>query len=227
MAECFLQEGETLDDLGGGVRIIQNPALYRFTSDAVLLARFARAKRGDRVADLCAGGGAVGLQFYALHPADVRGLVFFEMQPALSEMSARSAALNGLACARAECCRVQDIGAPYTEAFSLALCNPPYGRGGFADADPHRALCRSEIALTLQEAAAAAARVLKFGGRLAMCHRADRLAEVLYTLKGAGIEPKRVQPVCGRAGAAPYLVLAEGVKGGKPGCELLPDLVNA
>ena len=81
-------------------------------------------------------------------------------------------------------------------------------------------------AALLREVIAAAAKCLKFGGRFALCNRADRLAEVLYTMKGAGIEPKRVQLVRGRAGAKPYLLLCEGVKGGKPGTEILPDLVN-
>ena len=67
---------------------------------------------------------------------------------------------------------------------------------------------------------------LKFGGRLALCNRADRLAEVLYTLKEGGLEPKRVQFVRGKAGAKPYLLLAEAVKGARPGTEILPDVVN-
>lgn len=47
----------------GNYRILQDTALYRFTSDAVLLARFLRAKRGERVADFCSGSGIVGLHF--------------------------------------------------------------------------------------------------------------------------------------------------------------------
>ena len=45
-------------------------------------------------------------------------------------------------------------------------------------------------------------------------------------MKECGLEPKRVQLVRGREGAKPYLLLAEGVKGAKPGTELLPDIVN-
>ncbi len=226
MQTALLHEGETVDELGGGLKIIQNPSLYRFTSDAVLLSRFARAKNGDTVADFCAGSGIVGLHFLALHPQCVRSLTLVELQDELSDMSARSAALNGLSNVRAVCGRVQDLGGEFVEAFSLVLCNPPYETGGFANADEKKALCRKEIAVTLGEAAAAAARALKFGGRLALCNRADRLAEVLYTLKQCGIEPKRVQFVRGRSGAAPYLLLAEGVKGGRPGTEILPDIVN-
>ena len=62
----FVMSMLTEELLAGNVRILQDSALYRFTSDAVLLARFLRAKRGERVADFCAGSGVVGLCFYAV-----------------------------------------------------------------------------------------------------------------------------------------------------------------
>ena len=228
MEENCLRPGESLEELfEGGLKIIQNKNYYRFTSDSVLLTRFVRAKRGERVADFCAGSGIVGLHFYALAPEAVSSVTLFEMQPELSEMSARSVALNGLENFTTVCSRVQDIGREYNEAFSLVLCNPPYERGGFENADYKKAVCRKEITVTLADIVDAARRALKFGGRLALVNRADRLAEVLYAMKSRGIEPKRLQFVCGREGAKPYLLLAEGAKGAKEGMEILPALVNA
>ena len=228
MEENCLRPGESLEELfEGGLKIIQNKNYYRFTSDSVLLTRFVRAKRGERVADFCAGSGIVGLHFYALAPEAVSSVTLFEMQPELSEMSARSVALNGLENFTAVCSRVQDIGREYNEAFSLVLCNPPYERGGFENADYKKAVCRKEITVTLADIVDAARRALKFGGRLALVNRADRLAEVLYAMKSRGIEPKRLQFVCGREGAKPYLLLVEGAKGAKEGMEILPALVNA
>ena len=89
-----------------------------------------------------------------------------------------------------------------------------------------KAVCRKELFLTLDELAKAAAHALKYGGRLALCHRADRLAELVYTLHEYNLEVKRIQPVSGTPSAAPYLVLVEAVKGGKAGVTLLPTLVN-
>lgn len=228
MEENCLRPGESLEELfEGGLKIIQNKNYYRFTSDSVLLTRFVRAKRGERVADFCAGSGIVGLHFYALAPEAVSSVTLFEMQPELSEMSARSVTLNGLKNFTAVCSRVQDIGSEYNEAFSLVLCNPPYERGGFENADYKKAVCRKEITVTLADIVDAARRALKFGGRLALVNRADRLAEVLYAMKSRGIEPKRLQFVCGREGAKPYLLLVEGTKGAKEGMEILPARVNA
>ncbi len=226
MCKEFLREGESVEELlEGGLKIIQDKSLYRFTSDSVLLSRFAKGKKGDRVADFCAGSGIVGLHFYALNP-HVSSVTLFEMQEKLHSMSERSIALNNLSDFAAVHCRVQDIGREYDDYFSLILCNPPYERGGFENADPAKAICRKELTITLKEITDAAFRKLKFGGRLALTNRADRLAEVLYTLKNSGIEPKRVQFVRGTPRAKPYLILVEGTKGGRAGTEILEEAVN-
>jgi tRNA1(Val) A37 N6-methylase TrmN6 len=209
------------------LKIVQDTRLYRFTSDSVLLSKFARAKAKDNVADFCAGSGIVAFHFYALNRA-LKGLSFtlFEMQEELSALSQKTIELNGFDCFTVKHMRVQDIPDEYNEKFSLVLCNPPYERGGFENDDIKKAICRKEITVRLDEIAAAAAKCLKFGGRLALVNRADRLAEVCYTLRAVNIEVKRVQFVRGAAGAKPYLLLVEGVKGGKPSTEILPDLIN-
>ena len=219
-----LKPNEALEELFGDKKIIQNVQLYRFTSDSILLSRFARAKKGDVVADFCAGCGAVGYHFLCLNP-QIKSLTLFELQPGLADMAQRTAQLNGFD-ATVAVGRVQDIGREYDGAFSLILCNPPYERGGFENLTYEKAICRKEITITLEEVISVAAKKLKFGGRLAMVHRADRLAELFYTMKKYGLEPKRMQMVKGAESANAYLVMAEAVKGGKPALEVLPELVN-
>lgn len=220
----MLKDGEVLEELFGDKKIIQNKNLYRFTSDSILLSRFARGKYGDVVADFCAGSGIVGFHFACLNP-QISSLTLFEMQPALSDMSARTAEINGFEC-NAVCCRVQDIGAEYNDRFSLILCNPPYEKSGFENQSFEKAVCRKEITVTLKEIILSAKKRLKFGGRLAILNRADRTAELIYALKESKLEPKRLQFIAGAAGAKPYLVMVEAVKGGKEGIEILPAAVN-
>lgn len=211
----------------GDYRIIQDSERYRFTSDSVLLSRFLKAKRGETVADFCSGSGIVGLHFFAENTG-VKSVTLFEMQEELARMSEKTVALNKLEelfCV--ENVRLQDIPARYTEAFSLILCNPPYERGGFENADADKAVCRKELTLTLEELCFAARRCLKFGGRFALVHRADRLSEVLCTLHAHALEPKKLQLVSGKAGDKPYAVLVAAVKGGKAGIEVLPTMVNS
>ena len=210
----------------GKYRIVQDDTLYRFTSDAVLLARFVKAKKGERVADFCAGSGVVGLHFYAENTG-ISSVTLIELQEELAALCRKTVTINSLeGVFTVENVPVQEAPARYLEAFSLILCNPPYERGGFEKADDKKAVCRKELTLTLGELCVSAARCLKFGGRFALVHRADRLAEILYTLHENGLEPKKVQFVSGKAGAKPYAVLVLAVKGGKPGTELLPTLNN-
>ena len=220
----MLKENEVLEEFFEDKKIIQNVNLYRFTSDSILLSRFARAKFGDNVADFCSGSGVVGFHFLCLNPR-IASLTLFEMQESLADMSRRTAALNAFDCEVVNC-RLQDIGRAYDDKFSLILCNPPYEKSGFENEVYERAICRKELTLTLPEIADAAFRKLKFGGRLAILNRADRTAELIYALKQRKLEPKRMQFVCGTAGAKPYLVMVEAVKGGKEGIEVLPAIVN-
>lgn len=229
MRDITLGETEVLDDMMiEDLKIVQDTRLYRFTSDSVLLSRFAKPKNGDAVADFCAGSGIVAYHFYALHKHTVKGLSFtlFEMQDALSKLSEKTAQYNGFDNFSFVCGRLQDIDEKYREKFSLVLCNPPYEKGGFENADYEKAICRKELTINLEEIAKATAFALKFGGRLAMIHRADRIAEICYTLKAVNIEVKKMQFVGGRYGSKPYLVMIEGVKGGKSATEILPTVYN-
>ena len=214
--------------MGFGLQIVQNVKLYRFTSDSVLLSRFATPKKNDVIADFCAGSGIVAFHFHALHQAKALGSSYtlFEMQTALCNLARKTIALNDFEGFAVENCRLQEIDERYREKFSLVFCNPPYERGGFENASYEKAICRKEICITLPEIARAAAKALKFGGRLAMVHRADRLAEICYTLKNVNLEVKKIQFVAGRDGMNPYLVLIEAVKGGKPMTKICPTISN-
>jgi tRNA1(Val) A37 N6-methylase TrmN6 len=229
MESIVLSEFEVAEDmLIDNLKIVQDTRLYRFTSDSVLLSKFASAKNGDNIADFCSGSGVVAFHFYALNRKEKQRLTFtlFELQKPLSDLSQKTAKLNGFENFSFHCGRLQEIPEEYREKFSLVLCNPPYEKGGFDNESYEKAICRKEITLNLAEIAKAAAFALKFGGRIAMVHRADRVAEVCYTLKQVNIEVKRLQFVSGKDGDTPYLVLIEGVKGGKQSCKVLPTLVN-
>ncbi len=227
--EIDLKETEVLEDMQlNGLKIVQDTRLYRFTSDSVLLSKFARAKKGEKVADFCAGSGIVAFHFHALNPDKGNTFTLFELQKDLAALAQKTAAYNGFEGFEIVCGRLQDMAEKYRERFALVLCNPPYERAGsgFDNDDYEKAICRKEITLTLEEIAKAAAFALKFGGRICLLHRADRLPEVCYELKKVNIEVKRIAFVGGRVATKPYLVMIEGVKGGKAGCEILPTLEN-
>ena len=225
----ILNDGESLEELGiGGLKILQSKHLYRFTSDAILLTKFASVKKNEKVADLCSGGGIVGLHFYALNENLVKSVDMFELQEPLVEMCSRTIEFNGLTdifFVHAQ--RVQDIGREYDGYFSLVLCNPPYERAGTGDKSLSESdrIARHEIAVTLEEIVSVAAKKLKYGGRMYISHRADRLTDLMCSMRENGIEPKRLKFVIAR-GETPYLVLLEGAKGGRPGIKIEPFIKN-
>lgn len=224
-----LGEHETLEDmLIGGLKVVQNTTLYRFTSDSVLLSKFASAKKGDKVADFCSGCGIVGFHFHALHSEFAFPITLFEMQKSLSDLAKKTIEYNDFTNFCVENIRLQDLPSCYYGQFSLVLCNPPYEKAndGFQKEEWEKAVCRKELTVCLDEICAAAKKALKFGGRMAIIHRADRIGELCYTLKKYNFEVKRLQFVTGKAEDSPYLVMAEATLGGKPCTEILPLLIN-
>jgi len=214
--------------LDNGIVVYQDDDLYKFTSDSVLLTRFATVKKGDVVADFCSGSGIVGFNLFALNRDLIESVAFFEMQTPLFDLANESILLNGLEDKFSSVnTKVQDIGSNYAGKFSLIVCNPPYmpvGHG-FYEKDDNVAVCRTELTLSLSELIFAIGKCLKFGGRTAICHRADRLVDVIYEMKKNNIEPKRLQFVT--AGKKePYLLLIEGVKGGKSGIKVQNSISN-
>lgn len=217
------------EELGvSGIKVLQDAELYRFTSDSVLLAKFARVKAGDVVADFCSGSGVVGFYLYGLSPELVKSVTFFELQKPLYELSVKSIALNNLGEKfSAVNTSIQNIDKSYYGRFSLIVCNPPYMEktSGAHDKDPSVAICRREVALDLKELIFVIGKTLKYGGRTALVHRADRLADVICCMRDNGIEPKRIR-FCYAEGKDPYLFLIEGVKGGKSGVKVLSPVKN-
>ncbi len=219
---------ERLEDLLiNGYKIYQDDELYHFTSDAVLLSKFARVKKNDIVADFCSGSGIVGIHLYALNP-EIKSVTLFEMQKPLYELSLKSIECNGLLDKfSAKNCKLQDIPNSFNEQFSLITVNPPYMKddGALTDENECISVCKRERTLKLDELIKAVSRCLKFGGRVNLVHRADRLADVVYELKKHNLEPKKLQFVCS-SNKTPYLFLMEAVKGGKSGLTVYENTKN-
>lgn len=219
---------KTLETLSESVKIYQDDEYYTFTSDAILLSKFAQVKKGDVAADFCAGVGVVGFNLYALNKKEISSMTFFELQKPLFALIEENIALNGLSDKfSAVLGRVQDLPKEYYGKFSLITCNPPYMKTGAGEKSKSAeiAAAKSEIALTLDELIAAISKGLKFGGRTCIVHRADRLIDAVCSMRAHNIEVKRLTPVAAQ-GKPPYLVLIEGVKGGKSGLNLTETINN-
>ena len=228
MMDIIVNPGERLDDLQtGGLKIIQRPDAFRFGTDSVLLADFAAPRRSDRAVDLGCGTGAIALLMAAHQPTLQVDAV--ELQPEIADMARRSVALNEIGD------RVRVHGMDMREAwrtlgagrFSLAVCNPPYGRSGAAleSLSETKRIARHEGDLTPSDVARSASMLLKNGGRFCAVYPAPRTYELMRAMDESGIAPKRLRTVHGAAGRAPKFVLLEGVKQGGEGLHWLEPLV--
>ena len=219
---------EKLDDLMiNGLKIYQDDELYRFTSDAVILSKFVKVKANDVVADFCSGSGIVGLHLYALNPV-VKKVYLFELQKELSDLSRKTIDLNGLNdIFTVKNVAIQNLLPEFNGFFSLITVNPPFYKAkNDGKENPKIAMCKEEITITAEEIIKVASKTLKFGGRLNMINRADRMAEILFLMKTYKIEPKRLQLISGGENKEPYLFTVEGIKGGKEGLKILKTLIN-
>jgi len=218
---------ERLEDLMvKGLKIYQDDDLYCFTSDSILLTKFVSVKKNDLVADFCSGCGIVGLHLYALNPT-IKKVYLFLLQEELSSLSKKSVELNGLTdIFEVQNIPIQKIGNEFNNYFSLITVNPPFFKKDTQKAlDIKIAMCREELTVNLEEIISIASKKLKFGGRFNMVNKADRLAEIFYLMKSYKLEPKKLQFVK-NGDKEPYLVMVEGVKGGKEGLKILKTLEN-
>lgn len=208
-----------------GLRMIQSDAVFRFGTDAVLLAAFCDVGARDRVADLGTGSGILPLLLYGRTQARIVGL---ELQEQAVDLARRNVALNHVGD------RIDIVQGDLREArallkgrFTAVVTNPPYhreGSGAAPEGAAHR-LARQEGTCTLKDVIAGAASLLQTGGRLFLVYRAARLAELLQLCRQHRLEPKVLRLVAPRAGAEPATVLLKAVLGAATGLRVRPTLV--
>ena len=222
-----LLPGERLDDLQlDGMKLIQRRDVFRFGTDSVILADFANPRKKDRAVDLGCGTGAIAL-LMAGHQSALR-VDAVEIQPEIADMARRSVAYNGME----DRVRVwtMDMREAWRQlgagAYSLAVCNPPYGRKGAAleSVGEARRIACHEGDLTPDDVARAASMLLKTGGRLCVVYPAPRAFEMMRAMRDNQLAPKRIRTVHGVEGRAPKFVLMDAVKGGGEGLHWLEPL---
>lgn len=218
------QQAQSMEVIFPGLFVCTS-ALHRFGTDAVLLTEFSAYRRKDRVCDLGTGCGIIPMLMQrADPPQEIYGV---EIQPEGIEQFRR-----GIAASSAVESKLYPICADLKELWAdapfgrldLVTCNPPYKafRAGVERQIPAQSIARHEILCNIGDVCAAAKRLLKFGGRLCICNRPERLADSIDAMRKNGIEPKRLQFVAKAADAAPWLFLLEGRSGGKPFLNVLP-----
>lgn len=209
------------------LKLFQPERGYRYSLDPFLLADFCQPRARERILDLGAGVGVIGLLLAQRHPTV--SVVGIELQPALARCAAENARANDLGgrflVIRGDLRAASRYLPP--EHFHRVVANPPFRKPGTGAAAPDqaRAEARHELTFSLHDLASTAAALLRYGGSLDLIHLAERLPELFRALNAVGLEPKTLRHVAPFTGAPPQRVLLTAVKGGRPGLSTLPLLV--
>jgi tRNA1(Val) A37 N6-methylase TrmN6 len=220
----FLLEGERLDDLElDNLMIIQKQSGYKFSTDSVLLANFIKVKPNDIYVDLCSGSGIVAI--LASYKNNVKKSYAIEIQTEMAERSKRSIEYNKL--------NIEVINEDLSNVVNILGCesvnvisvNPPYNPSGLTSDKDEIAMSTHEISTNLEKVVKASSKLLKYGGKFYMVHRADRLVDIIYELRKNKLEPKVIRIVYPKKDKEPNLVLVEAKKGAKSGVKVLSPLI--
>jgi len=207
----------SVEEVGGGVRICVSKA-HKFGTDALILSDFAMPKKWETACDLCAGCGIVAFLWFRREQRP-RHVYAVDIQSEAAELMKESARLSGLSGFAPV---LGDLRGPLpipAGSLDLITCNPPYSAEGtgILSLDPSDRAARHELLCTLDDVFAAAKRLLRYRGRICICHLPHRLSDVITSMRANGFEPKRLRFCQGRPDKAPWLVLVEGKLGGNPG----------
>ncbi len=198
---------------------------HRFGTDAFLLADFSQYRQKDKACDLGTGCGIIPLIMQKYRPPQVTYAVDIQ-EGAIEQLrlGLEKSEISGIV---PICADLKELweDAPLGQ-LDLVTCNPPYkvNNAGFQSIITAQKIARHEILCTIDDVCAAAKKLLKYGGRLCVCNRPERLSDVIFAMKNNDIEPKRLRFVSKNPDEAPWLFLIEGKKGSKPFMKVEPQL---
>ena len=205
---------------------------HTFGTDAMLLSEFCGARRKDVVCELGTGCGIIAEQLCVtdnpkkIYAVDVQVQAIEQLKLGIEKSGITNivpilADLKDISTAVGKKMPIQ-----LDEQVDLVVCNPPYKRAGHGIISGSEAdkIARHETLCTIYDICKTAARILKFGGRLCLCNRPERLCDVMDAMRKNGIEHKRLKFVSKRPDTAPWLFLIEGKYGGSPFLNVEPQL---
>lgn len=217
-------DGEHIEDLGEGVGVVVSKQ-HTFGTDAMLLAHFANPKRNDIACDFGSGCGII--PFLWLRDGKCKEITAIEIQENGCNQMLRSKELNNTEKITILNRDLKEINDLQSGSFDLVTMNPPYKieNGGIKNDEEYATIARHETFCNMNDIAKSAARLLRFGGKLCICHRPERVFDAMYSMRENGIEPKTLRFVSKKGDTQPWLVLIEGKRGAKNGLKVEKNLV--
>ncbi|WP_324822567.1 tRNA1(Val) (adenine(37)-N6)-methyltransferase [Sinanaerobacter sp. ZZT-01] len=214
-----LMQGERIDEIGfGKLCLIQEPQTFCYGIDSVLLASYAKVKRGSNVCDLGTGTGIIPL--ILSHKTEASTIWGIEVQADSYQRAVRNVELNQLS----DRLRILHSDVLDTKhyfkkgSFDVVVSNPPYmgNANGLKNVDEKKKIARHETSAGLEDFISAAAYLLKDKGDFYLVHRPSRLVDICHLGRNYRLEPKRIRFVCPSYRKKPNILLTHFVKYGRP-----------
>ena len=207
-----------------GPRYLWDEHCFPPSTDSFLLAAYPPLKRGEKVCDLGAGAGLLGVLLLSREPS--LSVVGIEKEEHACAMMQRNAAENRLNLTAVQGDLRDRDTLSQRQSFDFVITNPPYfAANSGAVAAGGRGIERTESTAALTDLLDAADYLLRYGGELAIVYKTERLAELLYEATARKLIPKRLRLVHAHAEAAPSMALLLCKKGGHHGLIVEPPLL--
>lgn len=210
----------TFEPLGERLKICVTPD-HKFGTDAFLLSDFAAPRRRDIACDLGTGCGIIPVLWFRREETSPKIAYAVELQQKAADQLAVTLREGGIPEGR-----IVPVHADLRElrgrlpagTMDVITCNPPYKTAGTGIMSETAAdqIARHETMCSIEDVCAAARHLLKFGGKLCICQRPERLVDVIAAMRHEKLEPKRLRFVQQKPDTPPWLFLLEGRRGGKP-----------
>jgi tRNA1Val (adenine37-N6)-methyltransferase len=235
------KSSERIDRIGfGDLGIIQMPKDFCYGIDAVILGDFAaklvlgkgpqQKCQVKRLMDLGTGTGIIPL--ILSHKTEIPEIYGLEVQESSVDRGLRTIELNGLG-DRIKILQgdVSNFLKPDIKGlkgtFDMVVSNPPYVAiaSGIKNVNGPRHIARQETTASLDDFVKVGAELLRDKGHFLMVHRPSRLAELVFSMKTHGIEPKTLRFVNPMEGKPPNILLMHGIKNGGSELEVMSPLI--
>ena len=198
------------------LKIIQDPDMFNFSIDSVLLPNFATINtKTKKILDIGCGNAPIPLILSQKTNAQIIGV---EIQKEVSEMARESVKINNLEnqieIINDDILKLKDK--LETDSFDLITCNPPYFKvkdTSKFNKNDYKTIARHEVTL-----------LLKNDASIALVHRPERLVDIITLMRQNNLEPKKLRFVYPKKGQNANVILIEGTKNGKPGLKILEPL---
>lgn len=210
------------------IKIIQNPEMFSFSLDSIMLANFVSVNdKVKKIMDLGCGNGPIPLFLTLKSKAKIVGV---EIQKDVAIMAKRSVELNGLQD------QIEIINDDFKDiykrgfanSFDIVTSNPPYFKytpEANVNKNDYLTIARHEVKASLLDVIIEAKKLLVDGGYLYMVHRVERLTEIISEITSNNFGITKMQFVYPRVDKKEaLLVLIEARKNKSPELKVIDPL---